>query len=108
MYTLGLALVTCLMPCVGIGIGVAFLRKGSRAEKEEAVQGAVSGEILMRIGRLAAAAGAVAAVVTLAALLMTLHLARPWRVGAAVAVVTVQYVVTMAVVFAASRMLRRK
>lgn len=108
MYTLGLVLVTCLMPCAGIGIGVFFMGKGSRAQKEEPVQGAVPGAVLARIGRLAVTAGAAAAVVTVAVLLLTLDLARPRRVGVAVAVVTVQYVVTMAVVIAASRMLRKK
>lgn len=108
MYTLGLVLVTCLMPCVGIGIGIFFMRKGNRAQKEEPAQGAVPGAVLARIGRLAAAAGAAAAVATVAVLLLTLDLVRPWRVGVAVAVVTVQYVATMAVVIAASRMLRKK
>ena len=107
MYTWGLVLATCLMPCAGIGIGIFLMGKGSRMEKEPA-QGAVSGAVLARIGRLAAAAGAAAAVVTVAVLLLTLHRVRPWRVGAAVAVVTVQYKVTMAVVIAASRMLRKK
>ncbi|HCT90680.1 MAG TPA: hypothetical protein DF613_04745 [Lachnospiraceae bacterium] len=107
MYTLGLMLVTCLMPCVGIGIGIFFMGKGSRRAKEP-VSGAVSGDVLTRIGRLAAVAGAVGAAVTVAVLLLTLQLARHWRVGVAVAVVTVQYVVTIAVVIAVSRMLRRK
>lgn len=108
MYTLGLVMLTCLMPCAGMGIGLVFLRKGRKTETKKPAPEAVPGETLTSIGRLAVAAGAGAAVVTAAVLLLTLHLERPWRVGAAAGVVTVQYAVTMAVVFLAARMLRRK
>ncbi len=108
MYTFGLVLATCFMPCIGLGLGIFFWRKGSRAADAEPVRGVISGDVLVRIGRLAVTAGAVTAVATAAVLYLTLDMERSWRVGAAVATVTVQYAVTIAVVIAAARMLRRK
>lgn len=107
MYTLGLILVTCFMPCAGLGLGAFFWRKGMGAAGAPA-RGAVPGEILVRIGRLAVLSGAVAAAVTVLVVLLTGGLERPWRVGAALVLVTAQYVVTIAVVIRAAQMIRKK
>lgn len=106
MYTLGLMLVTCLMPCAGFGFGLFFWIKGRRTK--EPGPGRVPGETLMRIGRRAALCGVAAAAVTVATLMLTQHGARGWRVGVAVALVTAQYVMTLTVVLWAAKLLRKK
>lgn len=99
--------ICCLIPCIGIALGLMFMQKGKKKKEMAEAPGGMSSGRLIAIGtRILAVAAVVLAITVLVLSLVPMDTART-RLVTAILMVTVQYAAAIGLIFSINAMLKK-
>lgn len=108
IYTIGITLVSGLIPLAGLGFGLYFRRLGKKRREETPDGRHLSGEKMERIARRVMITAGIWLLITIVSTILASGLSNRARVLAAVLLVSLQYVTTMVIAVLISRIIAKK
>ena len=99
--------VCCLIPCIGIVLGLMFMQKGKKKRVNNTDAAGPSAALLSEVGVRILVVAAVLLVLTMLVLALAPVSAGKTRLVTAILLVTVQYVAAMVLIFMINGMLRK-
>lgn len=99
--------ICCLIPCIGIVLGLMFLQKGKQQNPKDSGTGKPSAALSGAVGVRILLVAAVLLVVTILVLVLAPMDTAKIRLVTAILLVTAQYVTAMVLIFMINGMLRR-
>lgn len=102
-----ITIVCCLIPCIGLILGLMIRQKGNKRKKKGDLPGAPSAELLCAIGMRIFVTAVILLLITVLVLWLAPADTGKARFGMAVVIVTVQYAAAMVLIFMVSGMLQK-
>ena len=99
--------ICCLIPCIGIALGLMFMQKGKKKKEMTEASGGMSSGLLIAIGTRILALAAVLLVITVLVLSLAPMDTPRTRLVTAILMVTVQYAAAIGLIFSVNGMLKK-
>lgn len=96
---IAITVICCLMPCIGMVLGLLMLSKGKKKIKGIAKPGSLPGNVQLSFGRVILGIALVELVLTLAVLFLAPVTCTKPRLIMTILLVTVQYITAMVLIF---------